>query len=163
MPLLFRVQSSGGDNITSLTIGRPGLSIRPCSGLISCRPALGFHLYEGKEKQSTLMPSNDVMGGIAPCRWEPNNPTLFLLDLLEKPPSSPLLEADPLRVALTQWGPRRRAPSTSYSLNTSLICWATVGGAHLIIFSSISRKGLCWSLPLRRWADIPPGWFHAGH
>lgn len=30
------------------------------------------------------MPPNDVMGGIAPCRWEPDNPTLFLWDLLKK-------------------------------------------------------------------------------
>lgn len=31
-----------------------------------------------------LMATNGVMRGAAPCRWEPDNPTLFPLDLLRK-------------------------------------------------------------------------------
>lgn len=49
------------------------------------------------------MPPNDVTGGAAPCRWEPDNPTLFPPDLFGTPPRPlPPQMLIPFRVAPPQ-------------------------------------------------------------
>jgi len=89
-------------------------ALKAAAGITSlgpaARPSRRVNLLRGLLAPSALMPPNDVMRGIAPCRWEPDNPTLFLLDSFKEAPPPPLPVADPLRVAPTQWGPPPPGP-----------------------------------------------------
>lgn len=88
------------------------------------------------------MPSNDVMGGIAPCRWEPDNPTLFLLHFFTKPSSSPARFLILLVLCRHKGAPLSGPVHLLFSKHLSHLS-AAAGGAHRIMFSSISRKSSC--------------------